>query len=628
MQFNFLTSLIVFVVILLPLFIFLIYRVKTYKIYGKYKVISLTSNNILLLLIILIIITIISSAVSIIEGKLHILHIAVIASTVNFLVITLFTNISSNTQTKIYLGTIIVIVIIYTLTSSAINYFYPYYRDNVRDTLAVDQIINSGLIHGAQELLKNTERYYSTLPIFQLLLAYLTSIIGNINFAYLLIGVIQLLGIILGTFILLKVINKKNINNYEIYDNKYLIQSVPFIGSLLIIGLPYAFFTITATQPQSISLLLAIIILYLFINLINRKTKSVIIIFAIIVAVANIYHVIMSIILFIFVIGYMIDSYNKRNNKISVSYISSIVIFAFLLIAIYWYEPSSILRINIQFDRIVNALQTTSITTAVTTSAEYLSEGFKFYAYAFAFILVPIIGLLCMWILNKTKIIIIHNIYIFSSFNITIAILIVISTILAFVSVMANPFQTGGLGRYLLGQGAIFILSLIVVSAILANIMIINKKVFVLLLCSLFIYTTSGLTQFYWTPDYNTSVYATFSNFINISTFYSNIEKVDIVYLHGSIYIPSESQTSLQQYKSRSYYRDVSVQLFEHANDKLDLQSYLLKRHNIGSDQSLLIFVPNEIRKNELTYSENFNRIFTSNRYSGFSTSLIMVENK
>ncbi|MEM4275840.1 MAG: hypothetical protein QW776_04740 [Candidatus Nitrosocaldus sp.] len=530
-----------------------------------------------------------------------------------------------------------IIVVTYTLTVSAINDFYPYYRDNVRDTLAVSRIIESGFIYEAQELLKNTERYYSILPIFQLLLVYLTSLTGDINSAYLLIGTIQLIGIILGTFVLLKAICKynivgniynKNIYHNKIY-NKYLIHSIPFIGSLLIIGLPYGFFAITATQPQSISLSLAVIILYLLINLVNKISKSIIIIFTILIAVANIYHVIMSIVLFIFTIGYVIYSYNKRDyngKKITTSYILSIIIFASLLITIYWYEPSSILRINVQANRILNALQTTSITTAVTTSGEYLSEGFKFYAYSFAFLLIPLIGLLCIWTLDKMKIVTIHNKSIFSSFNIFFTILIITFITLAFISVMANPSQTGGLGRYLLGQGAIFILSLIVVSSILANIMLVDRKAKALLLCLLFIYTLSGLTQFYWTPDYTVTVYASHPNLVNINTFYSKINsELDILYLHGSIYIPPESDNySLQQYKLRTLYPAVKTKLFTHISDN-DLQFYLLKHHNIGHNQSFLIFITEEVDKNKLTYSDAFNRIFTSNRYSVFSTSLIMV---
>lgn len=639
MQFNFLTSFIVFVIILLPLFIILIYKLRIYKIPGEYRFLSLTFNNVTLILIILVTLTIISSAISIVQGEFHILYIVSIGGMVNFLVTTLFINISSNIRTKIYLSSVVGIVVTYTFTASAINYFYPYYRDNVRDMLAVDLIMDNGLIYDAQELLKNTEPYYSTLPIFQLLLVYLTYITGNINFAYLLVGIIQLLGIILGVFVLLTavskyiIVNKENTNINKAYYSKYLLQSTPFIGSLLIIGLPYGFFTITATQPQSLSLLLAIIILNLFIGLANRRTKSIIIVYTILVAIANIYHAVMSIILFIFVIGYMIHKYNDKDyntNKISISYIFSITIFTLLLIVIYWYEPSPMLRINAQFDRIINALQSSSIDTAVNVSSEYLSEGFKFYAYAFAFLLVPIIGLLSIWILNKTKVIIMSHRYIFSPLTISIAILIVVFIILAFASVMTNPSQTASLERYLLAQGAIFILSLIVVSSILANIMIINKKSFVLLLCALFIYTISGLTQFYWSPDYNVSVYATFSNFININTFYSHIEKdSDIIYLHESIYIPPESHSySIYQYKLRTNYQVVSDQLFERANDRLELQSYLLKHHNIGHDQSLLIFVSNKISKNELTYSESFNRIFTSNRYNVFSTSLAMIQIK
>ncbi|MEM5878445.1 MAG: hypothetical protein QXF12_06235 [Candidatus Aenigmatarchaeota archaeon] len=638
MQFNFFISFIIFSIVLLPLFIFLLYRLRTYTIFKEHQVISSISISLtLLLLLVIILILIISSTISIVQGRLHMLYIIAIASTVSFLLITSFINISSNLRLKIYLSMVSIIVVTYTLTVSAINDFYPYYRDNVRDTLAVSRIIESGFIYEAQELLKNTERYYSILPIFQLLLVYLTSLTGDINSAYLLIGTIQLIGIILGTFVLLKAICKynivgniynKNIYHNKIY-NKYLIHSIPFIGSLLIIGLPYGFFAITATQPQSISLSLAVIILYLLINLVNKISKSIIIIFTILIAVANIYHVIMSIVLFIFTIGYVIYSYNKRDyngKKITTSYILSIIIFASLLITIYWYEPSSILRINVQANRILNALQTTSITTAVTTSGEYLSEGFKFYAYSFAFLLIPLIGLLCIWTLDKMKIVTIHNKSIFSSFNIFFTILIITFITLAFISVMANPSQTGGLGRYLLGQGAIFILSLIVVSSILANIMLVDRKAKALLLCLLFIYTLSGLTQFYWTPDYTVTVYASHPNLVNINTFYSKINsELDILYLHGSIYIPPESDNySLQQYKLRTLYPAVKTKLFTHISDN-DLQFYLLKHHNIGHNQSFLIFITEEVDKNKLTYSDAFNRIFTSNRYSVFSTSLIMV---
>lgn len=639
MQFNFFISFIIFSIVLLPLFIFLLYRLRNYTIFKEHQVISSISISLtLLLLLVIILILIISSTISIVQGRLHMLYIIAIASTVSFLLITSFINISSNLRLKIYLSMVSIIVVTYTLTVSAINDFYPYYRDNVRDTLAVSRIIESGFIYEAQELLKNTERYYSILPIFQLLLVYLTSLTGDINSAYLLIGTIQLIGIILGTFVLLKAICKynivgniynKNIYHNKIY-NKYLIHSIPFIGSLLIIGLPYGFFAITATQPhqpQSISLSLAVIILYLLINLVNKISKSIIIIFTILIAVANIYHVIMSIVLFIFTIGYVIYSYNKRDyngKKITTLYILSIMIFASYYNILY--EPSSILRINVEVNRIVNALQTTGITTAVTTSGEYLSEGFKFYAYSFAFLLIPLIGLLCIWTLDKMKIVTIHNKSIFSSFNIFFTIVIITFITLAFISVMANPPQTGSLERYLLGQGAIFILSLIVVSSILANIMLVDRKAKALLLCLLFIYTLSGLTQFYWTPDYTVTVYASYPNLVNINTFYSKINSErDILYLHESIYIPPESDNySLQQYKLRTLYPDVKTKLFAHISDN-DLQFYLLKYHNIGHNQSFLICITEEVDKNKLTYSDAFNRIFTSNRYSIFSTSLIMV---
>ncbi len=624
MQFNFLTSLIVFVVILLPLFIFLIYKVRTRVIVERHKIISLSFAHITLLLITTIIILIIGSAISIIYGDLHIFYLSAIAFMVNLLIITLFTNINYSRRLRIYLLNVIIVTITYTLTISAINNFYPYANDSTRDIVATYKIIESGFIYEAQGILKKTEPYYATLPAFPFLLGYLTLIIGDINFAYLIIGIIQLLGIILGVFILLLIISKYNIVNNNtskntISHNNYLTRSMPFIGSLLIIGLPYGFFTITATQPQSISLLLTISALYLFVTLIKNVSKSVILIFTIVVLTANIYHAIISILLFIFIIGLVLYSYNTK--KISAVYISAIVIFTSLLITIYWYEPSSILRINTQFNRIINALQATSITSSITTSGEYLSEGFRFYAYSFALLLAAMLALLCVWILNKFKLVIINNKYVFSSFNIYFVILIITLMSLAFISVMANPSQTGGLGRYLFGQGAIFILSLIIVSNILTIIMYINKKILIVILCLIFIYSLSGLTQPYWNPDYTFTTYSSYINYENIKTIYNAVNKDDIVYLTSNIpiiYKPVEST-------------DYLIKLGELKSDYTHWVNRFLNGeplfHKISlPSQSVINFLSKE-RSDIIEANTNFNVIFMSNRHVTFYTTPSMIRN-
>ncbi|MEO9364612.1 MULTISPECIES: hypothetical protein [Candidatus Nitrosocaldus] len=541
---------------------------------------------------------------------------------VNLLIITLFTNINYSRRLRIYLFNVIIVTITYTLTISAINNFYPYANDSTRDVIATYKIIESGFIYEAQGILKKTEPYYATLPAFPLLLGYLTLIIGDINFAYLIIGIIQLLGIILGVFILLLIISKYNIvinktSKNIIMINNYLIRSMPFIGSLLIIGLPYGFFTITATQPQSISLLLTISALYLFVILINNVSiKSVILIFTIVVLIANIYHALISILLFIFIIGSVLYSYSTK--KISAMYISSIVIFTSVLIIIYWYEPSSILRINTQLNRIIDALQATSIATSIASSGEYLSEGFKFYAYSFALLLATMLALLCVWILNKFKLIIINNKYIFSSFNIYFVILIITVMSLAFISVMANPSQTGGLGRYLFGQGAIFILSLIIVSNILTIIMY-NKKI--LIFCLIFIYSLSGLTQPYWNPDYTFTAYSSYINYENIKIVYNVINKDDIVYLTANIpiiYKPVEST-------------DYLIKLSELKSDYTHWVNRFLNGeplfHKISlSSQSVINFL-SKGRSDIIENSNNFNVIFMSNRHIAFYTTPSMIRN-
>ncbi len=620
-QFNFLTSLIVFVVILLPLFIFLIYKVRSRVIVERYKIIPLDFTHITLLLIAAVIILIIGSAISILHGDLHIFYLSAMAFLVNLLIITLFTNINYSRRLKIYLLNVIIVTVTYTLTTSAINNFYPYANDSTRDIVATYKIIESGFIYEAQGILKKTEPYYATLPAFPLLLGYLTLIIGDINFAYLIIGIIQLLGIILGVFILLLIISKYIVNNKTskntIYHDNYLTRSMPFIGSLLIIGLPYGFFTITATQPQSISLLLTISALYLFVILINNVSiKSVILIFTIVVLIANIYHALISILLFIFIIGSVLYSYNTK--KISVVYISSIVIFTSVLIMIYWYEPSSILRINTQFNRIINALLATSITSSITTSGEYLSEGFKFYAYSFALLLAIMLALLCVLILNKFKLIIINNKYVFSPFNIYFVILIITLMSLAFISVMANPSQTGGLGRYLFGQGAIFILSLIIVSNILTIIMY-NKKI--LILCLIFIYSLSGLTQPYWNPDYTFTAYSSYINYENIKTIYNVINKDDIVYLTSNIpiiYKPLEST-------------DYLIKLGELKSDYTHWVNRFINGeplfHKISLPSQSVINFLSKGRSDIIEDSNNFNVIFMSNRHIAFYTTPSMIRN-
>lgn len=625
-QFNFLTSFILFVVILLPIIILLIVRTHN-NIYGRYKI---AFTNVMYLIPFSLILLIVGSVISILQGEFHLIFLVSLTLTNILLMIGLFTNVSYSVKQRIYLFYIFIIVLVYSLTVSSINSFNPAYRDNVRDVLVVNRIINDGSIYNAQELLKNTEPYYSTLPLFQLLLTSLVYITGNVNSAYILIGIVQLLGIILGMAILLLVIRKYVIDSKnKVLNNGALIRSdittmIPLIGSLLIVGLPYGFFTILATQPQSMSLLLSLVTLHSFIILMNKNrstNKYIILIFAVLVFISNVYHAVMSILLFIVGLAYMLHNYKKMTTI----RILTIIILVVSLIIIYWLEPSSILRIYRIGDRIIDAFQQTEAD-IVTKSVERFSPGLKFFAYSYAFILSIITSVLLIVLLSKTKVISVNR-SIFSSFTILFAVIIIIFVILAFTSVTSDPSKAGSLGRYLLGQGAIFILSLIIITNVLSNIMTVDKWNFVIVICLLFIYNLSGLTQFYWTPDYNASVYSLYSNYLNINAIFPKLEKErDLIYMHPNIYILADNEDTIKLYKARTQHPTITNNLLEVIDNKVYLQTYLIRYHNIGSDESLLIFIPDSKEKQSFTNS-SFNKLFASNRYTLFSTSLYLVQN-
>jgi hypothetical protein len=149
-RFNFLTSFILFVVILLPIIILLIVRTHN-NIYGRYKI---TFTNVMYLIPFSLILLIVGSVISILQGEFHLIFLVSLTLTNILLMIGLFTNVSYSVKQRIYLFYIFIIVLVYSLTVSSINSFNPAYRDNVRDVLVVNRIINDGSIYNAQELLK------------------------------------------------------------------------------------------------------------------------------------------------------------------------------------------------------------------------------------------------------------------------------------------------------------------------------------------------------------------------------------------------------------------------------------------------------------------------------------------
>jgi hypothetical protein len=188
-EFNFFSSFIVFIIILLPLFLLMLTKSTRQVIFQ----INLAYNKIITLLIIGIILLILSSVISITQNSLHILNIIIISFILNLLlIIKLSKAISLSTKTKIYLFSIISIIITYTLVISSINSFYPYYNDDVRDILTASKIIENGSLTEAVNLLQRTERYYSVLPMFQLLITILTYISTDIKITYLIIGIINI----------------------------------------------------------------------------------------------------------------------------------------------------------------------------------------------------------------------------------------------------------------------------------------------------------------------------------------------------------------------------------------------------------------------------------------------------
>ena len=616
-EFNFFSSFIVFIIILLPLFLLMLTKSTRQVIFQ----INLAYNKIITLLIIGIILLILSSVISITQNSLHILNIIIISFILNLLlIIKLSKAISLSTKTKIYLFSIISIIITYTLVISSINSFYPYYNDDVRDILTASKIIENGSLTEAVNLLQRTERYYSVLPMFQLLITILTYISTDIKITYLIIGIIQLLGITLGTFILLSAINKYLMN--KIKEDNNLSYRVPFIGSLLIIGLPFGFFNIIATQPQSIGILLSILIIYIFVRYINKSVdKYSIISFGTLILAANIYHAITAIILLIFIFYYLLDFLQKRHNRenlsgISIQILSSIVILSSILIIVYWYDQNTILRIQRQYELTINTLQTVNVNTTTTSIQENLSKGFKFYAYSYAFIISAIICILIM-IFLKTNATRIHGIY--KPFLI-FAILLLLLIMSSFVSTVIAPAE--GLGRYLLGQGIIFILSLIIVSSIIGVILThtYNKKYILMILVMLFIYNISGLTQPYWNPDTTFNTYSTDINYENVKAIYSKITENDIVYLTHNIPVRYDLHYTdnylIKLYKLRTDYQSLSKRFIE--GEPIFYKATL-------PSQSVINFLPNERVSFVIENSNKFNKVFMSNRYSAFYTTLFMT---
>lgn len=618
--FNFFTSLILFLAILIPIFIALLIRVKIPLII-QYNIFYYKRETSIILLVISIIFLIISSAISILYNSLHILNIFMIATTLCILLIIMLNRfISFNIKLRLYVIGVITIVIIYTVTVSFINALYPYYNDDVRDILASNKIIYSGSIIDAARLLQTTERYYSVLPAFHLLLTFLTYIVGDIKITYLLIGMIQLLGIVFGTFIVSKIINKHIIHKINNNDNSqiYITSS---LCSLLIIGLPFGFFTILATQPQSLSILLALCIVYGLIRLRSKnRNQHIIIILIILVLIANIFHAIIIILLLLFGIYYLLF-YIYRQPKFSILWTRfPIFILISLLIIIYWYDPSIISRLSRQYDLTINILQSTDVTTTLTLTQERLSEGFKFYAYSYAFLISLMVSIFSFFILVKIGIIRTHtNIKnIISIPNMLFTLILILIIVIAFLSTIVRPGE--GLGRYLLGQGIIFIFSLLIVSNVLALLLINTNKRFILVMSIIFIYILSGLTQPYWSPDNRFLTYSTDTNYKNVSTIYNRISEDNIVYLVHNIPVKYDlyytDEYLINLYKQRTDYQFKSSNIIEGEPifDKIS-----------SSSQSVINFLPIERVSDSLKNSNKFNAIFMSNRYAVFYTAPFMV---
>ncbi len=611
-SFNFLTSLIIFFAILLPIFVLFINKVLTHTNKKDNKIaIKLSIPTIEFLVTTIIIIFIISSAFDLIQNKISLHTLIILTTMISISIIIFFTNINYNIKIRIYLLIFFIIILTYVLLTSAINSWQPYYNDDIRDIIAVDSIITNNKIDYAQTILKETEPYYSTIPLFQLLLTILTYVTSNINYSYIFVGIIQLVGIIFGIPLITAVIN----NN----DAKYTKKLNSVLSSLFIIGLPYGFFTIIATQPQSISLIFLALVIYTLMKIIKNKEnniRSYLVLFIIFIFFANIYHAIISILLILFISIYYITNYSNIRSILGSKFLS-VIILASLLVIIYWYDMSSMLRIHREVNRLTETLFTFNINNLPQSSEEYLTKGFKSYAYSFAFLLAINLALLIVWSFYKFQVNKVNIKGIFDSLNIGLALVVIIIAALAFISV-ANPIYSG-LNRYLIGQGGIFLLSSVVASTIIIILINLSKRIFIIVISMLFIYNLSGLVQPYWIPDYTFSSYSTYTNYENIRSIYEKLDNDNILYLYSNIPIIYKitDYDELKLYKLKADYTGLSRKFLN--NEPLF--------YNISSpSQSVINIHMNEGINNIIIESNRFNVIFMSNRYTGFYTTPSMIK--
>jgi hypothetical protein len=283
---------------------------------------------------------------------------------------------------------------------------------------------------------------------------------------------------------------------------------------------------------------------------------------------------------------------------------------------IYWYDQNTILRIQSQHELIINTLQT-DVHTTITSAQEYLSRGFKFYAYSYAFLISAIISALGM-IFFKTSYANITRVHGISRPLLIFAILLLLLIVLSFASTVI----TKGLGRYLLGQGIIFILSLIIVSNIIATILtnISNRKYIYTMLVMLFTYHISGLTQPYWSPDITFNTYSTDINYSNVQAIYSKINENDIVYLTSNIPVKYDLH----------YTEDYLIKLYKLKPEYNSLNKRFIEGEPIfykitNPSQSVINFLSNEKVSITIENSNKFNKVFMSNRYSTFYTTPLMT---
>ncbi len=609
-SFNFITTLIIFFVALLPIFTLFINKSINSKNKNENKIkIQLSISTVELLLTIIIVIFIISNVFDLIQNRISLYTLIILATIISVLIIIFFTNISYNIKIRMYLLVFFIIILTYVLVTSIINSLQPYSNDSIRDIIVVNSIITNNKLDFAQIILKETEPYYSVIPLFQLLLTILTFITSNINYSYIFVGTIQLIGIIFGMSLISFVFNN---------NNKYIKEMKLIINSLLIVGLPYGFFTII--QPQSSALIFLPLIIYIFIKIIKNKendTKYYLLLFIIFIFFANIYHAIVTVIFIIFIFIYFITNYTNIKNILKSKFLL-IIILVFLLTIIYWYDMSAMSRIYREVNRFKEALFTFNINNLPQSSEEYFTKGFKPYAYSFAFLLAINLALLIVWSFYKFQINKVNIKEIIGSLNIGLALVVIIIATLAFISVVANPIYSG-LNRYLVGQGGIFLLSSVTASSIIIILINSNKRIFIITILMLFIYNLSGLTQPYWIPDFTFPSYSTYTNYENIHKIYENINNDDIFYLYSNIPIIHKmtDYDELKLYKLKADYTGLSRKFLN--NEPLF--------YNISSPSQSVINIHINEKINDITISSNkFNVIFMSNRYAGFYTMPSMIK--